>query len=1004
MSNNHLILGLGGTGGKVIREIRKLLISSGHLNYEQGDTKFEFLYVDTSTDELDKTEDWMVLGIDSMLERSQYLINKSGDIRPVLNDPASYPGLTKWINPTTVFDFVTANTAGAAQKRKLGRVVFAQNAPSFIRALDIRMKNLQTQGNASATIHVICGLAGGTGSGTVVDAVAQIRNRYPDSSQYKILIYALIPEKHPKEGRVKNLSGFSNYFANGYAALRELNALGAGKYHPTDILDGKKMEHGIYFNGCYLLNDINENNKSFDIEKDVPKILSEFIYQKCINISWDGLSRAEKGENDTRNFEIENGQKERAKLFLSFGIKRVIVPEEEIKEFMTFDFAEQVTRQLMYNNFREGDGYADEEIYKDWASEARKPEVRQPYLLTDQHLGLEVGILEDDKKITTWKPLKDYWTQATDSHKNNILQDKNIERTQWLSVLNMRLSKMFDETYRTLGVKKFYEVKSKAKIEIAATIARTIELDFFARWKSGDFSLSQTRSFLDAIISELEERQENLNEKIQKAGEQIREAHAKIEECNRQFNEVGWLGQKLTDKSEAIFSKATEFYQKLFYLRSMQESQRFAVGLLPHVREKLTDLRTHVDRIQQQLTESTKRFVLDKGVRLDENKDASYQKRLFDTSAIHRILKAIKIDEQGQKARTQSVRKSLIDLGGVDVNSFEKLGKTLTLGSVVSTLSKESSEIILKTHQEIAKDYDPVLNVNIVGRLMKQYDANSNGLKTFVQSLYDEAGCMITFDQSEVDRVVTDNAAGSQGRSQTIGVFIPEFPENSEFHAQLRGIFKQQQDVGTDAQIIKGLLSNQITILKVSSLMPARFIKDLKELKRHYDGLLQDKSEVILLHSEGDGSGLPNLYAKTAVQRDSEAKVKPTLLLAKLLNLVKERVNATTGLKEWIVSYKAGGLPTSKVLEGSGSFHSLLQVEQRSELQDLIAKEVQKKLDADYVHLLKKKDLLELFSGYAVEIFEAKGENDQDPEYTLIAGMRLPICKIVGIPESELDD
>ena len=59
MSNNHLILGLGGTGGKVIREIRKLLISSGHLNYEQGDTKFEFLYVDTSTDELDKTEDWI---------------------------------------------------------------------------------------------------------------------------------------------------------------------------------------------------------------------------------------------------------------------------------------------------------------------------------------------------------------------------------------------------------------------------------------------------------------------------------------------------------------------------------------------------------------------------------------------------------------------------------------------------------------------------------------------------------------------------------------------------------------------------------------------------------------------------------------------------------------------------------------------------------------------------------------------------------------------------------
>jgi L-aminopeptidase/D-esterase-like protein len=79
-------------------------------------------------------------------------------------------------------------------------------------------------------IHVVCGLAGGTGSGSVVDAVAQIRHKCPDANQYRILIYAMLPEKNSR--RVKDVAGFSPYYANGYAALSELNALAVGKADP----------------------------------------------------------------------------------------------------------------------------------------------------------------------------------------------------------------------------------------------------------------------------------------------------------------------------------------------------------------------------------------------------------------------------------------------------------------------------------------------------------------------------------------------------------------------------------------------------------------------------------------------------------------------------------------------------------------------------------------------------------------------------------------------------
>ncbi len=146
MSNNHLIVGLGGTGGKVIRQLRKTIERSKDAQGKgPSEARFEFLYVDTSEDELNKKEEWKVLGKEIHLARSQYLINTASNVRPVLNDPDSFPGLRDWIEPRGVFDFVNATTAGAAQRRKLGRVVFAQNAARFVKAVEDRLSVIESR-------------------------------------------------------------------------------------------------------------------------------------------------------------------------------------------------------------------------------------------------------------------------------------------------------------------------------------------------------------------------------------------------------------------------------------------------------------------------------------------------------------------------------------------------------------------------------------------------------------------------------------------------------------------------------------------------------------------------------------------------------------------------------------------------------------------------------------------------------------------------------------------
>ncbi|GAB2873407.1 hypothetical protein GCM10027093_06200 [Paraburkholderia jirisanensis] len=998
MEHNHLIIGLGGSGGKIIRHLRKTIERNRDAQGNSpSDARFEYLYVDTSSDEIDKRDEWKVLGKEIDLARSQYMINTASSVRPVLDDPDSFPGLRDWVEPRSIFDFVKPGIAGAAQRRKLGRLVFAQNAPHFVKAVEDRMRILQDgPGRARAVIHIVCGLAGGTGSGSVVDAVALIRDKYRNEDQYRIILYALLPEKDSK--RVRDVSGYSNYYANGYAALAELNAMAVGQYHPVNLLDGSRMQHDVYFNGCYLVNNLNEHSIQLDVDTEIPRVVAEFIYQKTLNKEWEGLGRAEKGENDIKNFESEDDiGKARAKLFLSFGVERIVVPEQEIKEYLAYGFAEQATRQLMFNNFRQGEGYADEPVQKDWGSEARKPDTLQNMLLSDQHLMLEVGILEDDAKTGGWKPAREFWKQVVGVVAPEVRNDPTLEETTWTHALNTRLAKVFDETYRKLGgVRKFYEIKGNARLEMARHIGRQIEKDMFGRWRIGTHSLIQLRQFTDALLALLDERLAVLADEITKAPATLIALQQNVEKLAAEFNNVGFLRQHLTDKRGSLFADIAARHQDLYAMRTLLEGQKFAVSLIPFIKDELTSLRGHIDELHQTLAAATEMVHDEQAARL-AGADAIYQQRIFDRNAIANIMRAVVIDEPSQIARTQKVRQSVIDLAGTEVDSFDKLVRSVSLGAVVSTITQVSATIVELAHAEISKNLPPVLQVNIVERLQKQYDANPNGLKAFVSELYEKSGTMIQYNKTEVDRSVSNNAGGTRGTANTVAVFLPECDSQKEFHATLKALFNQQKDPASDTVIAPGKLSNEIVILKIASLMPVRFIEPLAMMKRHYDGLLADFNESHLLHSHGDGKKLPPLYARSSAEVSAQARRKPYLLVARLMEMLKERPNKTTGEQEWALIYKANGLPASKVLRGA-DWHAVMNDDHPADVQGLIEREVGRRVEAELKHKDDKEKLFGRYIDFATARFNEAGEDDQDPQYLALSAMQKPVREIIGLP------
>ena len=155
MSNNHFIVGLGGTGGKVIRELLKAIERNKDPKGEvPSDARFEFAYLDTSEGLLHETDQWMVLGKDVSLARPQRGIYAASGVRPVLNDPQSFPGMRDWIEPRRVFDFIDAEhkfRLGAHHGVALfGLIQMLGSLPDLVEGLDRSFEVIDQRGENKA--------------------------------------------------------------------------------------------------------------------------------------------------------------------------------------------------------------------------------------------------------------------------------------------------------------------------------------------------------------------------------------------------------------------------------------------------------------------------------------------------------------------------------------------------------------------------------------------------------------------------------------------------------------------------------------------------------------------------------------------------------------------------------------------------------------------------------------------------------------------------------------
>lgn len=888
---NHLIIGLGGTGGSVLEAMRERVFQEFHTNNPDKGTYVNYLYVDSDESALSKSKRWQVMGNHVGLEDTQ-TANTHGTVtlqtlqeihrNEVLNAIITEDEVKRTLEDGDVRDIIVKGIGG--QRRRFGRLLIANSLQTkaqdgFLPRIKAAAKDLQTKGNneTDVTFHICAGLAGGTGSGSIIDVVSQIRTLYTptEKTPYKIYLYLYIPENG--EPTWDGEKGY--YHANGYAALRELNALSVGALEPVDISGARDPQTGLIrrlkfstdvFNAAFLYS--NSNGKR-TAGKELNRIVADFIYQIIFKTGVNEVSRMITAENAGMGAE----DNVRSRHFLSLGLSRLEYPEYEIKDYMAYNFAEQALSQFLYNEWLDGQGFTHVEKTKACAAyeaDLRDVNKRESLGLANKKLTLESPIIprDDDAK---WRDFRTEWRTRCDNFNKTA---RRLIPAQWTGEFLEIAETYFREGYRGLGVHKFYEAEMNNLDVYAQYICDQIEAKLFDEWCDGKKGLLEVRIFLDILIRVLQEYVPDLEQKVEEA-----RVKAKMYEDRRDhertviINKSGSILYIHRDKDFDDFcNNSCEYYIHA----TQEEGWQYAVRLLNKVIIKLKD---KLNGLESDIYNSLDLILNSEGdakgesalgiimairekLKEDQLEDGEVTK-LYDPKKIKEIRTEFIHDKKLQARVAEQVRTKIILAFG---DSYEH---TFAAFSHAELDQEKLKDLILKVCFDEAEktlnefQSQKILGIDICEKLVKENPGRYEGI---IRELIEKTSPYIEENGMELA-----DSTGLKGYQYI--VYIPKGKDTRSYEKIVEAV----KGAAASAVIAENNKSNQIVVQAIHHAFPLRILLNLKKMHEQYEQLTisKEKGDLsrIVLYSQPFDRPLPQLYKRTRQQLE-EALAKPVLL------------------------------------------------------------------------------------------------------------------------------
>ncbi len=927
---NHLIIGLGGTGGSILAGLRKRIYSELGKRDVAGATNIDYLYVDSSDEDLNNRSNWTYLGESLHLQPDQK-VSIHGIQAGVLASPGQYPGIASFLSQRDrellqndqVQSIISAGIGG--QRRRFGRMLLANNIQtndaeaSFVARLRSKALQLTSTGDGTIQFHVCAGLAGGTGSGSIVDVVAQIRKiTAPMGGNCQLYLYLYVPEILVEE---RCESGF--YHANGYAALSELNAIALNAYTPTDV----SGEVDVYTNkvarllkGCdaftkaFLFSNYNEVNRVLPKSKRLPEAVADFLFQKTVAPSLvsgqEGvMKRLETSENDGNAPENdESGRHVHSRDFMTFGVKRIEYPETEIKEYVTYNYAIQAVKQLQYNLWVDGKGFdtcTADEVGMGYRQTQQKAETLEALKLTDSMLMLQTPIREIKGVTDNWESFGNYWENVCQFFGEEAAADS--EKRNWPSIFLDFCETEYGKNFRGVGVKKFFETQRSEVRGYASYLRRHIERLLFNEWLSGEKSLLEVEKYIQVLIDNCSERLNGIDDKISNGRNYLDTVIApQLTEINREWNDIGWLRDAITGASRKIFDKYKQNRCEYYIVATEVEGYTFAKLLLAEVMRQLsamlvgvTDFKGTLNSVLAMVSEAAESKCKVENINARQGQEVEVLDKKYSPAAIRELTAGFVSDAEEQRRNAREIRQELVNRIGEDERGFSQLNSAMgDVDSMAKCFTQVCNRNAVQQMNDMAEKDSTMkmLHVNILEKIKQEYNT-TEALENYVHQIVEQAKCFMQFSQEEMGRNIAGNAPTRMGRM--IQLCLPEYNDPSNFRDKFIEVFASQCraycSFDKHQDVSKNYRDSQIVIVTAASAFPLRFIQNIKFLEDKYNQKVMGKDgelNKVLLHTES-GLDLPELFEMRA--EGKRAKFMPYAIMLHSLGILQEKTDPETG-------------------------------------------------------------------------------------------------------------
>lgn len=891
-TGNHILVGLGGTGGKILKAFKMRMFEEFPTAEERKKLPVALLYVDTTDEMMPKDgrprPDFRVMGQDASFTNNEFLNIKAVDVEHILDHIGNYPSVKGIVeNVSGVKSAIGSLGEAAGQKRRAGRLLFAANAVGYVNSLRNAYSRCQSvSGDASTLyINIFAGLCGGTGSGSIVDVVVQTRKAFPDAV---ISVYAMMPEMHLPKADMDQ----GRYYQNGYAALAELNALQAGRWYPQDVTGGGEAKvhsdkvKGVA-NGLTIYSNVNENGVSINSLKELPKIVSDYIFARIFivdetNEHLIGIKHAFRYENmDDFAYEYDEAANAgadgkipvaRTKKISSFGIKRVMYPEFRILKHITYTVGESVLYQFKYNNWRENQGFVNEERNKDYRKEYFNADNLSKWMLDEKHLTQEVKVLESD---ADYPMFSDYW------HDKAIGYAEEAKKADCpLNELDNIMAEFYTSHFREEGVESFYVGKAKAIPEISKEIRHKIETELFEKWKVGDISIMELLKVSKLLLERMSEIRTELEGRIKEAKEEYEACDQDRMDNVSEWSRLGIL-QRMVGAGARRYADhqgiLTDYYTAKTILIALEFAKQLAAKVFVELGKMDADILSFSQKINEAIDETERLVAAQRKI----NKGLEDMKGTIIEVSEDESMVEFEVDIKTDKTDMPSIARLLRDaiLPEEEFINFGRLANEISVDDIKDAFDIKLSEIVRTKHDNKADSDNKVLGLNILTQLQQKLRTDDD-IKKFAHDVVSQSGAFLKLNNDQIQLHLRNNEGNlsptnpASTNKKVILVSIPSPDENtnlSRFADKLEDAIKNSFNQSTArTEIIidrKSPRKDELCIMTISYNYPMRAIDWMATYKERYENFLNtgnpntDASNAILLHSEGNGKQLPSVFA-----------------------------------------------------------------------------------------------------------------------------------------------